>query len=453
VTVTFADRKAISLDQKLAAISAEFAHWKAVSAASQPLEKHHTQVRAITDHLSGLVAGTAGVLADAKTQGTVLEEGRNVESLLLGIRRIWEFFRAKLGQRLDDDLREYLQLADELAWECYKPVLDSVPAARREPPLVFLNGGLSPYALSRDQAFPAEAVPGEPLGGSTYDDVLDRLPIPIIGVPWYQTAHLPDLPVVAHETGHAVEHDFQWKAQIVARIGSALKGTPGAAHSAAWKAWASEMFADAWGCRAVGPAYAAALRDFLVQGKKDVGDEVSGDTHKYPTATLRILLCAELLKAEFPVDAERTRVDWLATYGPCQMKGYEADVPHVARALTLDHPGFVAVAFVKDDWEAAESAGGEVKKGMAPASATTAARLVAAARRLYDDDPVGFAAGDWPTLLKAHIKEIVRPGTRAGEPTRTQEELEDLTGRDLKGGADAFAAFRQWVGIAAKDKT
>ena len=356
MTASFAERKAVGLDQKLAAISAEFTHWLDVTQANHPLEKHYTQVRAITAHLDGLRRSSAELLDEALKDKTVLDEGRNIESLILGIRRIWEFFRAKLVQRRDDDLRAYLQLVDELAWGYYKPVFDQFPKARREPPLVFLNGGLSPFALSRDQAFPAESVPGEPLGGRTYDEVLQRLPIPIIGVPWYQTAHLPDLPVVAHETGHAIEHDFQWHAQIVARIADALSGTPGAGHTAAWSAWASEVFADAWGCRALGPAYAWALRDFLVQSKKSVAQEVATDTDKYPTATLRILICAELLESEFPDEANTCRTDWLAAYGHGNMPGYDADVPHVAEALTLTHPGFLSVAFDKNDWKAAGGA-------------------------------------------------------------------------------------------------
>jgi hypothetical protein len=73
-----------------------------------------------------------------------------------------ECVESKLVQRWDEDLRRFLQLADELAWSCYQPALEASKSGRRKPPLVFLNGGLSPFALSRDRAFRAEDVPGQP---------------------------------------------------------------------------------------------------------------------------------------------------------------------------------------------------------------------------------------------------------------------------------------------------
>ena len=194
----FAARKQAALRQKLDALDAEFVHWTGITEAGGKLEKHNSQVVALTGHLNGLREATKEIFEEAGNNGTILEDGRNIESLVLGIRRIWEFFRVKLAQRHDPDQLAFLQLADELAWHCYRPVLEATPGARREPPLVFLNGGLSPFALSRDTAFPAEAVPGEPLAGRTYEPILARLPIPVIGVPWHKVAHLPDLPVAAH---------------------------------------------------------------------------------------------------------------------------------------------------------------------------------------------------------------------------------------------------------------
>lgn len=451
MTPSFAERKTVGLKQKLAALAADFDEWQKATAPGQSLEKHYTQVTAITAHLEGLRTSTEGLLADAIRDGTVLDDGRNIESLILGIRRIWEFFRLKLVQRRDSGLITYLQLADELAWGCYKPVLDEFPKARREPPLVFLNGGLSPFALSRDQAFPAEAVPGEPLGGRTYDQVLQRLPIPIIGVPWYQTAHLPDLPVVAHETGHAVEHDFQWQSEIKNRIDDSLKGTPSVDHTNAWKAWSSEVFADAWGCLALGPAYASALRDFLVQGHDSVAQEVATDTGQYPTATLRMLICAALLEKEFPAEAAACKSDWIAMYGDGEvaMPGYGGDVPLIAGAVRLPGAGPLAVAFTQADWTAAADAGREIKEHhKIPESATSAARLVAAARRLYDDDPDLVADEQTRGLLASQARELIRPGWRAGEAKRSPEELRELTEREIKSGTAAFEDFKRWVGVS-----
>jgi hypothetical protein len=445
------ERKAVGIEQKLTALSSEFSRWLAVTEADQAFEKHHTQVRAVTGHLAGLRQQTAALLEQSRANGSVLDQGRNIESLVLGIRRIWEFFRSKLVQRRDAELRGFLQLADELAWACYRPVLAASAAApagavRREPPLVFLNGGLSPFALSRDEAFPAEAVPGEPLAGRTYDDILERLPIPIIGVPWYQVAHLPDLPVVAHETGHAVEHDFGWRDTTAARIGTDLAGTPGGARAADWTAWSSEIFADAWGCRALGPAYANALRDFLAQGTSDIEGEIATAGGKYPTATLRILLCARILDTHFPVEAAGLREEWLDQYGVHQMTAHEKDIDVVAAAVRVPGPWSAALEFRAEDWNAAAEACAEVRQGKRPESATSAARLVAAARRLYDDDPEQFVKNAWADDLLRQAQALIQPGTRSGEPALDEDERQALTERSIQAGIEAFEDFRRWTG-------
>lgn len=456
---TFAELKATSLTQKLDALLAELQYWHSVTEADQGFEKHHTQVRAIAGHLNGLRTKTIELLDEAITNKTILEDGRNIESLVLGIRRIWEFFRGKLVQRTDKSLRPVLQLADELAWGCYKPVLDLFPNARREPPLVFLNGGLSPFALSRDKAFPAEIVPGEPLAGKTYDDVLQRLPIPIIGVPWYQTAHLPDLPVVAHETGHAVEHDFLPAEAVATRVKQKLLNTQGESRTATWVAWSSEVFADAWGCLALGPAYMSSLRDFLVQGQTDIEQEIATDTGKYPTATLRILLCATLLDDRFPNEAAACRADWFDQYKKWQMKEYEADVTFIAEAVAPPDLWSSPVAFGESDWQAAGDAGDEVKGGKVPDSATSAARLVAAARRLYDADPTLFAhakdkkdpglfvQSKQVALLMRQASALIQPGTRAGEALLDKDAKETLTAANTQRGQDAFEDFKAWAGV------
>jgi hypothetical protein len=61
--------------------------------------------------------------------------------------------------------QDYLYAADELAWACYEPaqrkvVPEHVPTEQvKEPPLVFFNGGASPFVSSREQSYEAEAVP------------------------------------------------------------------------------------------------------------------------------------------------------------------------------------------------------------------------------------------------------------------------------------------------------
>ena len=393
-------RKEIGLEQKLKALDAEFKQWLDLSAANHAFEKHHTQVLALTGHLKGLRRSTEEILKDARQRDTILADAGATEALILGIRRIWEFFRSKLVQRFDDRLRPFLQLADELAWSCYQPALTAARSTRREPPLVFLNGGLSPFAFSRDRAFPAEDVPGQPLAPRTYDAILAHLPIAVIGVPWYQTAHLPDLPVVAHETGHAVEQNFRLHDEVLKALGDSLAGS---AHRSNWAAWADESFADLWGTLTVGPAYVSSLMDFLADAPDKLNNEVSTAKDKYPTADLRIRLCLRVLeRMGFDNPAEILRTEWSRQYGRDGMPaGYAQDAVAVADAVLdasfsglggtgplLNLPG---LRFEPDDENYAHKGADECGRRRRAESANTVRRLAAAARHLYDQDPQAYA--------------------------------------------------------------
>ena len=456
---SLAARKTAGLEQKLAALDAEFREWLSITEEKREFEKHHTQLRALVGHLCGLRSGTIGLFERAKQSG-ILAEARNLESLLLGIRRIWEFFRSKLVQRRDPAMRLFLQLADELAWVCYKPMLDVAGAmAHREPPLVFLNGGLSPFALSREDAFFAEDVPGEALAGRTWDPVLRHLPIPVIGVPWYQTAHLPDLLVVAHETGHTVEEDFGLHDSVLCKIEAQLKGTSGAARSAHWQAWSKEIFADLWGCLTLGPAFAGSLMDFLAVGRNLIENEVATDQGKYPTAHLRIQLCLEALRRkELDFDAEQAAVrrPWAEEFRASAMSDFDADVAAIVEAILGSEHEIGGKAwslskipdlrFTPADWSFAKEAVKEKLRGKTPESANTAPRLVAAARFLFEQDPAEYVRGNYGDAFSRHIEVIVRPGTRAGEAPASEDEKERLSATSRALGEAWFRDFAIWAG-------
>jgi hypothetical protein len=451
--ITLSTRREASLREKFAALNTEFQEWLDLTEESKDFEKHHTQLRALTGHLKGLRSQTEAAFNTASKSG-ILAQARNLESLLLGIRRIWEFFRSKLVQRRDPEMRKFLQLADELAWACYKPVLDvSGATARREPPLVFLNGGLSPYALSREEAFFAEDVPGETLSGRTYDQVLKHLPIPVIGVPWYQASHLPDLPVVAHETGHTVESDFGLQDAVKLTIASRLSEEGRPERSDHWKAWSHEVFADLWGCLTLGPAFVGSLMDFLALGRNVVENETATEEGKYPTAHLRMLLCFEALeKLDFKADSIAARNLWEAEYKKIAMpESFEKDVPAVFHAVLLSKyivggvgrvlseiPG---LCFKPVHWSYAKSAVQELTNDKIPESATTAPTLVAAARFLFEKDPGQYKGYS----LVERISSIVRPGTRAGENLLSDEEKDNLSIDSYQSGIAWFDDFTKWA--------
>lgn len=450
-------RKEVALAQKLDSLDAEFLDWLDVTKDGAELEKHHTQVLALTGHLSGLRDQTRTMLDQAIEDKTVLDDSSNVESLVLGLRRIWEFFRAKLAQRHDPKLRCFLQAADELAWSCYKPMLDLCGTERREPPLVFLNGGLSPYALSRDQAFTAEAVPGEALAGKTYDPILQKLPIPVIGVPWHQVAHLPDLPVVAHETGHAVEHDFGLHDLVVANLTSKLGN--GAPRVDAWKAWSREVFADLWGCLTLGPAYVRSLVDFLASSPAVVENQVATPQSKYPTAYLRIMLCADALdRMGFTGEGQTLASEWKGVYTKHAMPEIDqAEIRAVVDAMLgtklgggkLDKPLLELgepLVFATTDWTYAGKGADEQDAGTTPENTLTTIRTwTAATRILYDKSPTRYAEEKHGRALLKYSRTLIDPGTRAGEDEVTEDLKNTIATTAYATGGTWFEEFAAWA--------
>lgn len=452
--MAISDRKQIALEQKLDALQAEFQVWLDDTQPGCALEKHNTQVLALTGHLLGLSDQTCDLFQQAKTDHTVLADARNIESLVLGLRRIWEFFRSKLVQRHAPAMRRFLRVADELAWACYKPMLDLCSAEHREPPLVFLNGGLSPYTLSRDQAFLAEDVPGQALTGRTYDPILEHLPIPVIGVPWYQVAHLPDLPVVAHEVGHAVEQDFRLHDLVL----SNLKRSPGAgsARMDHWTAWSKEIFADLWGCLTLGPAYVSSLIDFLAGDQLAVQNEIATAQASYPTATLRILLCVEALnQMDFTADSATLGAEWKEQYPHKHaMSQFEVDLCSVVKAVLaapLDHPGLPPLMKIEDlrfgvaEWDWAKAGANRLDQGRCPTDANTIRRCTAAARYLYDQSPEQYVARKHGDALLKHAETLIQPGTRAGEAVVDEEGKENISQQSRQEGRQWFQAFAQWA--------
>jgi hypothetical protein len=450
-----ADRKQIALEQKIAGLASEFTCWLDITESNQEFEKHHTQVRALTGHLSGLWYETRAIFEQAKNDGTVLSDARNIESLVLGLRRIWEFFRGKLVQRRDPLMRQFLQVADELAWACYKPILDRcTDRQHHQPPLVFLNGGLSPYALSRDQAFLAEDVPGEALTGRTYDPILQHLPISVIGVPWYQVAHLPDLPVVAHETGHAVEQDFKLHDLVLDNLKQVLgEYSPRLLH---WQAWSKEVFADLWGCLTLGPAYGSSLVDFLAGEGSLIENEIATVEGKYPTAYLRILLCVKALNLlEFKEEGAKLQLEWKGQYPQHAMTDFEEDICAVAMSILstpLMRPGLTKalldikeLRFSAKDWQWARIGADEQDQDRVPNTANTIVRWSAAARYLYDQSPERYASKKRGDALVVYAKTLVQPGTRAGEPRIDNAGKAQLFDESLQAGRAWFRDFSKWA--------
>jgi hypothetical protein len=189
------------LGERLKALDDEIEAWKQNTESNAGYPRHHSQINAFAEMLRHVRGGLEPKQKPLKD----LLDARERSKVVLGMFRIWEFLRGKLAQRREPRFSSFLWLADEFASLWCKPIFD---AGLKEPLLVYLNGGYSPFTLTRWEQFQAESVPEELIHDRPLLEAMESLPFPIIGIPWYHIRNLADLPVIGHEVGHSVEADL-----------------------------------------------------------------------------------------------------------------------------------------------------------------------------------------------------------------------------------------------------
>ncbi|GAA0973016.1 hypothetical protein GCM10009555_027190 [Acrocarpospora macrocephala] len=393
-----AERRRAELRAKLGGLEAELASWSELSRAGGPLEKHHTQVAAI-------VAAMAVPIAELRPRvdaADVLDTWPETERSLLRIHQVLEYFRSKLTLRFVAAFRDYLAMADEFAWECYRLARQrgsgphNVPADRvREPPLTFFSQDSTPFAIPRGASYRSEIGVLPP---GTLRAVVERLPVPVIGIPWFQLRHLPDALVLAHEVGHHVETDFRLTPTLERLVDAAVP----AARRPVWRRWLGEVFADVYGTLAAGPAFAAALTDFLATGP-DSGQGA------YPPSRIRIALAAEVL-------------------GEPSSDKADPDVPAIAAALVAGpYPEFGGIALsdvinFNQERQVAERTATQLLRGFAIKGAPSVRTLLAAAGLAFGSDPLAYEQGNVADAVVkaalATIKQGIRGADTPTDPVR-----------------------------------
>ena len=451
------DRKVSELNQKLKSIEEEFRQWRGQSAPGAPLEKHHTQILRITAQLDGLRGSICDSLHRIVDNENVLGRCRKLERMILEIHRIWDFFRSKLIIRNVAYFKPYLTAADEFAWLCYRSAqekanADSIsPETVKEPPLVFFNGGSSPYTTSRNRSYQAESVPHEEIDFETCANVLKALPVPVIGIPWFQIDHLPDALVIAHEVGHNVEDDFKLTLRLRSIIEDAMAASQiSDRRKRAWRAWQGELFADIYGCLSAGPAFAGSLMDFLARDNAIIKGEKQIDPawNIYPPDYLRILFNLEVLRQQgFETESERLGENWKATYASHAMTEFENDIPIIVKAfLKGTFPEFGGICLsdlmsfsVTDHQKAVKTADHAIRQ--IQLSEEKINILFAAARLSFERSPQDYQARDVRGRIINHINDVQNTGVRAGEERKTTNELEKLEIMDKKAGENLYDLF------------
>lgn len=268
-----AARKVLELKEKLAGIGVEFDGWLADAEPGKPLRKHRTQITRLTAQLRGMADPIAVRIDEvALDDDEVMATCRQLQTEMLEVHRLWDYYRSKLSLRYIRWFSGYLATADEFAWACYEPAQDAAKwgpkAMLRGGPLVFLSGDFSPFTFARETPFEVPDVPGT-LNSDRFEAVLAALPIPVVGVPWYQVAHLPDAVLIAHEVGHDVDRDFGLSNTITSHVEPALAAADADVRFG-WSNWLREVWADLYGVLAAGPAFVAAMSDLLVTDPGEV---------------------------------------------------------------------------------------------------------------------------------------------------------------------------------------
>ncbi len=354
-------RRALTLQAKLTSLSNEVTAWRKIP-KTPGFAIHMSQIEEVCGGLAAMQRTIAAAVAQAEADGKLsLAEIANFESQILAALQIWDYYRAKFALRFVESLRVPLALLDDLAWESYRPARAHAVASKavsavnvREPPLVYPNTRWSPYARSREQAYELDESTGDLRAFAALDDYLRALPVPLVGIPWYQMAHLPDAVFIGHEVGHLVEEDFGLEEDLRQAIGAALPidqdSTSEQRRSAWMRYWRSEVFADIYGVLTTGPSYATILLDVLASDATVIATERQPDLRRpseqqwseYPTRMLRARLVCEAVRqlpgdkkdpALFSARADALEDSWTQAYGVHAMTGYDDDLKKVVGAL------------------------------------------------------------------------------------------------------------------------
>ena len=432
--MSIAGRKHAALTAKVASLRAELERWQELADADGgKLSRHFTQLEAITYHLGVAAEEQAETLERVRGGDSDIVEGSlPVQNAVLDIERGWEYFRGKLAQRYLDDLELYLIGADELAWACYRPLRKAAGEPAREPPLTFLNGGASPFMIARGERYTAAIADGG-VRNARVDALIGALPVAVVGLPWSHLHHVPDVAVVAHETGHVVEEDLRLAGSVRALIRGAV---PDCDRVPAWEAWAGEVFADVFGAVTLGPAYLAALTEF-VSGPRRAVVRARPRPGEYPTPTLRVLLCAAVCRSCGPADVDRVVAEWCSIYDAPALDGWEDDARAVGAALAdgalpeLGKSLRSLVGFSADDWADAIEDAERLLEGGEP-DASDPRVLIAAAQRAFADRPARFTSSGAGIAALETVRARSDGARRRGR-TRPEEAGFDAARRDIDG--------------------
>lgn len=418
------------LTHRVDAVPAEVAAWKQATEAELDKNAHFSQLHAIDVLVRTLVDEQRRLLGavDPASPQAFGEAALAVSRSIIKTQRCWDFFRDKLDLRHAPAHKEPLWVADTIAWDCHRPVMDLavqlgiVSATRvREPPLVYCTAEYSPATWVRGS---------RPNDGRSYDLGEARVPIPVIELPWDHLSSAWEWLSLHHEVGHDIEADLGLRPALREKLQQALAAAQvPASRIATWLKWQGEVFADLCALRLGGPAFADALVHLLLLPPGDVKTFDPADPH--PTPYPRILLNAAYVRTLGPAQeiqdhAARVEGEWRDLYGPTsgdpELDALSADFPVVFGALMeaalpalKDHRPSELLPFGAADDAAIRGAVKYLRSGMNKPSGLRIRHVPSAARLAVADESAAGTLNDAAcAAIHARVLKLVRDSAPLG---------------------------------------
>ena len=314
------------------ALARELDRWQNRTVEESVFRVHRSQIIRICRALDsardrlGLPDADENIVGEAST--LLRELGARREHLHI-LHLLWNFFRHKLLQRNQPEFQTFLRAADDMAWACYEPfvaALTESAAALKEPPLTFLSLEPAPFAQARKSSF---LPPGlSSLNQRRLYACLRRMPVPLIGLPWLNVGHLPDLVLVAHEVAHIVADDLELAREFEPLLASVT--TIPDSRKSHWQSWLDEVFADVVGVLGGGTGFGFGLLRALAGDISTIIDEPADPRGTYPPKRVRMAVVRQTAQhLQLSTDFATA---WEDAYGPSNSP-FEADIEPLVSAL------------------------------------------------------------------------------------------------------------------------
>jgi hypothetical protein len=319
----------------------EFARWSESRTKADKAGQYATQLESLTEFVNFALHHIREDLPeppDALGVGDVYARCRDGDERLNLVQRFWEFYRRRWDQRDDrTTLGPLLLAADEVVFSCYRRPFEATGSPRGPVPLPYIEPALTPHAITRDEP-PSDLATADPL----LHDYINRLPIPVIGLP-PACVDAPWLLVhLAHEAGHHVQHDLADGALITAMAQTVRASARAAgADGDEWAGWSQEVFADAFALLCVGEAAPWSIAELEFGRDEDLLEGAYG----YPPPVVRQALLRSLAACA-GLDAGRTLPAPTPTPTPDDLGGCEEELEALRLRAREDLKAAPAVARV-----------------------------------------------------------------------------------------------------------